>query len=271
MSDAVIFKELPATFPERDKFKKPSIVSSLVFHGLMIVALLLVPMLVHESISEHELLISLVSPLPPPPGPPVSAPPKAEPAAPAAAPKRAVKPVEMPAPEALVMPTEIPKEIARIIEDPIEIPTGVVGGIPGGIPGGAMDSALSHLLSSSAAMVSAPPPPAPPPPPPPPVVAKASPVRVGGMIREPRLVKIVNPIYPKLAAKARVVGTVVLEATLSTDGSVEEIRVVSGHMLLVEAAIECVRQWKYEPTLLNGTPIPIILTAKVTFAYRPVS
>jgi protein TonB len=270
MSDAVIFKELPATFPEQDKFKKPSIISSLVFHGLMIVALLLVPMLVHESISEHELWISLVSPLPPPPGPPVSAPPKMEAAAPAAA-KKVVKSVEMPAPEALVMPTEIPKDIARIIEEPVEIPAGIAGGVPGGVPGGAMSGALGHLLSSSAAMVSAPPPPAPPPPPPPAVVAKPAPVRVGGLIREPKLVKMVNPVYPVLAAKARVVGTVVLEATLSTEGTVEEIRVVSGHMLLVEAAIDCVRQWRYEPTLLNGNPIPIILTAKVTFAYRPVS
>jgi protein TonB len=148
----------------------------------------------------------------------------------------------------------------------------VIGGIPGGVPGGAMGNVLGHLLSSSEAMVSAPPPPVPPPPPPPPVaVAKASPVRVGGVIREPRLIKIVNPIYPTLAAKARVTGTVVLEATVAADGTVDEIRVISGHMLLIDAAINCVKQWKYEPTLLNGTPIPIILTAKVTFGYKPVS
>jgi protein TonB len=270
MSDVVIFKELPATFPERDKFKKPSIISSIVFHGLLVVALLLVPMLIQESISENELLISLVSPLPPPPGPPVSAPPKAEAAAPAA--PKPVKPrLDLPAPEALVMPTEIPKEIARIIEDPVEVPTGVIGGIPGGTPGGAMGNVLGHLLSSSAGIVSAPPPPVPPPPPPPVAVAKASPVRVGGVIREPRPVKIINPIYPMLAAKARVTGTVVLEATVSAEGTVDEIRVISGHMLLIDAAINCVKQWKYEPTLLNGTPIPVILTAKVTFGYKPVS
>ena len=66
-------------------------------------------------------------------------------------------------------------------------------------------------------------------------------------------------------------GTVILEATLTAQGTVEEIRVVSGHPLLVEAAIDCVKQWQYEPTYLNGVPVPIILTAKVHFLKAPVS
>jgi protein TonB len=60
-------------------------------------------------------------------------------------------------------------------------------------------------------------------------------------------------------------GTVVLEATVTAQGTVEEIRIVSGHPLLVQAAIDCVKQWQYEPTLLNGVPTPIILTARVHF------
>ena len=66
-------------------------------------------------------------------------------------------------------------------------------------------------------------------------------------------------------------GTVVLEATLTAQGTVDEIRVISGHPLLVQAAIDCVRQWIYEPTYLNGDPVPVILTAKVHFMTAPTS
>jgi protein TonB len=79
------------------------------------------------------------------------------------------------------------------------------------------------------------------------------------------------PVYPALASRARVSGTVILEATLTAQGTVEEIRVLSGHPLLVQAAIDCVKQWQYEPTYLNGAPVPIILTAKVHFLKAPIS
>jgi protein TonB len=82
---------------------------------------------------------------------------------------------------------------------------------------------------------------------------------------------VVPPIYPPLASKARVSGTVVLEATLTAQGVVDQIRVVSGHPLLTEAAIDAVKQWQYEPTLLNGVPVPVILTARVHFNSAPLS
>ena len=128
------------------------------------------------------------------------------------------------------------------------------------------------VLASNAA-VPAPPALAPPPPPPPPpkVVAPAAPVRVGGMVKEPRPIKVVPPVYPPLASKARVSGTVVLEATLTAQGTVEQIKVMSGHPLLIDAAIECVKQWVYEPTYLNGEPVAVILTAKVNFLRAPIS
>jgi protein TonB len=66
-------------------------------------------------------------------------------------------------------------------------------------------------------------------------------------------------------------GIVILEATLTAEGAVSEIRVVSGHPLLTDAAIHCVRQWRYEPTLLNGAPIAVILTARVHFDRAPIS
>jgi protein TonB len=266
----IIFKDLPATFPEKDKYKKPSVIGSLFFHGFLILMVLIVPLLLPQSISERELLVTLVSPLGPPPPPP---PPSIE--MPVAVMPQVAKPQVRPVtPEALVMPTTIPKEIAKLVEEPIAPPTGVIGGVPGGIPGGMIGGVLGGILAANANSVALPalaPPPPPPPPPPPKVTAPAEPVRVGGNVREPRPIKMVPPIYPTLASKARVSGIVILEATLTAQGTVEEIHVISGHPLLVEAAITCVKQWQYEPTMLNGVPVSVILTAKVRFERAPLS
>jgi protein TonB len=83
--------------------------------------------------------------------------------------------------------------------------------------------------------------------------------------------KLVPPKYPPLASKAHVQGKVVLEATLKEDGTVDAIKVISGHPLLVNAAIDCVKLWRYEPSLLNGQPVAVILTAIVTFNQSPLS
>jgi protein TonB len=264
MNAPVIFKDLPATFPERDRFRKPSIVSSIVFHGILLLILLIVPVLLHETIAERRLITMLASPIPPPPAPP---PPPAE--LPASVPARTVGIAESePAAGAMVMPTAVPREIARMIDEPMVNPSGAFG-VAGGIPGGVAGGVLGGVLSDWAKVQPAEPLPPPPPPVPPPVVAPPSkPVRVGGDMREPRLLKIVPPIYPKLASQARVAGTVVLEATLMPDGTVQEIRVISGHPLLVQAAIDSVKQWRYEPTMLNGAPVSVILTATVHFRSR---
>jgi protein TonB len=96
-------------------------------------------------------------------------------------------------------------------------------------------------------------------------------VRVGGEVREPRIVRGTSPAYPVLAKKARLGGTVVLEFIINEEGVVNSIKTISGHPVLAEAAIEAVRQWVYEPTLLNGVPIPVISTATITFELRPNS
>jgi protein TonB len=268
MTDAIIFKDLPATFPEKDQYKKPSVVGSVIFHGLLILIVIVIPLLLPQSIPQRELLISLVSPIGPPPPPP---PPPVELPAAVPPPKAVEIPVRPVAPDVLIAPTAIPREIAKLIEEPVAAPVGVIGGVPGGMPGGMVGGVLGGLLSSNPAAVPAIAPPPPPPPPPPKAAAPAEPVRVGGMVKEPRPVKMVPPVYPPLASKARVSGLVVLEATLTAQGTVEEIKVISGHPLLVEAAINCVRQWQYEPTYLNGVPVPVILTAKVHFVQAPIS
>src|SRR5262245_54904583 len=267
LESASIFKDLPATFPEKDKYRKPSVIGSVIFHGLLILMVLLIPLLLPQSISEHQLLITLVSPIGPPPPPP----PAVE--LPVTAVPQKARPEVRPAAPALVMPAAIPKDIVKIVEEPAAPPIAVVGGVPGGIPGGVVGGVLGGILSSNASANAQAV--APPPPPPPPVMAKVTapsePVRVGGNVREPRALKMVPPIYPQLASRARVAGTVVLEATITEQGTVEEIRVISGHPLLIEAAIACVKQWQYEPTLLNGIPVAVILTAKVRFDRAPIS
>lgn len=262
MDAPVMFRDLPATFPEKDQYKKRSILSSVIFHGALILMVIVIPLLMPQSISERELLITLVSPLGPPPAP---APPPPPVEVVAAAPPKIEKQIQVPA-DTLVMPTAIPKEIAHIVEDPIAPSSGVIGGVPGGVARGVVGGILGGVLASNTPAAAPPPPP-----PPPPKVVPTEPVRVGGMVQEPRLLKLVPPVYPVLASKARISGTVILEATLTVDGTVDQIKVVSGHPLLIEAAIDCVKQWRYEPTLLNGIPVAVILTAKVHFNQRIIS
>src|SRR5262249_15437009 len=123
---------------------------------------------------------------------------------------------------------------------------GVVGGVAGGIVGG---------------LAEAPPPPPPPPPP-------AAPVRVGGNIKTPTQVKKVNPVYPAIAQSARVQGVVIIEATIGPTGAVQDAKVLRSIPLLDQAALDAVKQWVYTPTLLNGVPVPVIMTVTVNFTLQ---
>jgi len=91
-------------------------------------------------------------------------------------------------------------------------------------------------------------------------------MRVGGAIHAPRRITNVNPIYPAIAQNARVQGVVIIEATIGTTGEVKDARVLRSIPLLDQAALDAVKQWRYEPTLLNGTAVPIIMTVTVNFA-----
>ena len=103
-------------------------------------------------------------------------------------------------------------------------------------------------------------------PPPPPTPAKpAAPLRVGGSIRPPQKVHDVSPVYPALAIAARKDGIVILEAEIGEDGRVRNTRVLRSIPLLDEAAVDAVRQWRFTPTLLNGQPVPIVMTVTVAF------
>lgn len=92
-----------------------------------------------------------------------------------------------------------------------------------------------------------------------------TPVRIGGGIKPPMKVRDVKPVYPPVAQSARVQGIVIAEITIDENGDVADARILRGQPLLNDAAIEAVRQWKYTPTLLNGSPVPVIMTVTVTF------
>ena len=128
---------------------------------------------------------------------------------------------------------------------------GVPGGVPGGLPNGVVGS--PGLVPD----VPLPPPPLP-----------TRPLPVGGRIKEPKKVRHVPPVYPAMAQQAHVQGIVIIEAIIGTDGHVKEARVLRSKPLLDQAALEAVKQWVFTPSLLNGVPVPVIMTVTVNFTLR---
>jgi TonB family protein len=129
---------------------------------------------------------------------------------------------------------------------------GVAGGVPGAVSGGVSGGVEGGVVGGL--------PDAPPLPPPP-----QAPVRVGGNIRPPTRIVDVKPVYPEIAQSARVQGVVIIEATIGQDGKVTAAKVLRSIPLLDQAAIDAVLQWEFTPTLLNGNPVPVIMTTTVNF------
>jgi protein TonB len=94
---------------------------------------------------------------------------------------------------------------------------------------------------------------------------KMAPVRIGGQIKAPTKIKDVKPVYPAIAQSARVAGVVTIGATIGPDGKVTDAKVVRSIPLLDQAALDAVRQWEYTPTLLNGVPVPVLVTVTINF------
>ena len=115
--------------------------------------------------------------------------------------------------------------------------------------------------------------PEPPEPPPPPTPAARqprhddqTPVRVASTVLQGKAAERRTPAYPRLAVIARIEGPVSVEVVISPEGRVEAARAVSGHPLLKPAAIEAARGWRFQPTLLNGTPVRV--TGIITFVFK---
>lgn len=159
----------------------------------------------------------------------------------------------------LVAPTVIPKNVAEIKEAPLPNDAdgigGVPGGVPGGVAGGSMGGVIGGVIGGARTSIVAPP-----------AAPKVKePIRVGGRVREPQVIKRVEPNYPSLAKQTHLQGTVIIDAILDENGNVVEMKVVSGHPLLIQSALQAVQQWKYKPTYLNDVPVPVQLNVTVTF------
>ena len=131
-----------------------------------------------------------------------------------------------------------------------------MGGVPGGVAGGELGGALGGAFGGTG--TAAPPPSSHPQP-------TKRVVRAGSLIKPPRQTYYIDPEYPPLARQTRISGTVVIDAVIDERGNVVQASVVSGHPLLIAAALRAVQQWKYEPTSLNGQPISVELQVFVSF------
>jgi periplasmic protein TonB len=220
---------------------------SFFFQCLLIGVLLIVPMMFTEALPTQQLLTFLVAPPPPPPPPP---------AAQAAAVIRQVQSDVLTSGQ-LRTPSRIPQQVQMIREEeapPMLSTGGVVGGVPGGVPGGQLGGVIGGIVgqTSNLAIV-------------PKLAMPARPIRVSRGVTEGLLLRKVAPEYPMIARQGRIQGQVLLSAIISKTGDIEHLILISGHPLLVPAAIEAVKQWHYRPYLLNGEPVDVETTISVMF------
>ena len=220
--------------------------AAMVGHLVLVAAVVSVPLLGEAPLPEAgggvKVFFATPLELPPPPPPP-----------PPPAMRVAVRtPVaEQPEPRSFVAPVETPEEIAFDLGLDLGVALGVEGGMSGGVAGGVPGGVVGGVVGGL--------PEAPPPAP------TLQAVRVGGRIQEPKRIKGAAPKYPEAARMARLQGVVILECLISPRGTVAEVTIVQGQPLLEEAAVDAVRQWVYSPTLMDGVPVPVLMTVTVRF------
>ncbi|MGH9404522.1 MAG: energy transducer TonB [Terriglobia bacterium] len=234
------------TFTDRPS-RRPSALGAsrwILAYGIELAAvgvLLVYPLISTNALPKTQRVNFLAAPAPP------AAPPAATPTSP---PAHRVSLMEL-----LRAPTVIPRSIKQIKEQP-EPPSynGFSAAVPGAVPHGApwSEAVIGPIKT-------------PPPPPPPHEPIPAPRIRVGGSVEAARAIYRPMPAYPALARIARVEGLVRLEAVIGKDGAIENLRVVSGHPLLIAAALNAVKQWRYEPTLLDGAPVEVVTEIDVNF------
>jgi periplasmic protein TonB len=218
---------------------------SFILQVALIGILVLIPLLFTEALPKTQLMTFLVAPPPPPPPPP-----------PAAAPVKVVKQIQTDIINGqLRTPTKIPEKVQMIKEEeappPMSSMAGVVGGVPGGVPGGQMGGVIGGIISSTPVAV--------------PKVAAPQRVRVSQGVTQGLLIRKIQPNYPPLARQARIQGSVLLQAVISKEGAIENLRLISGHPMLAPAALEAVKQWRYKPYILNGEPVEVETQITVNF------
>jgi periplasmic protein TonB len=241
-----MFDEMVVSSPSGKKTNKPwTVALSMLFQVGFLAVLILIPLIYTEALPKTMMATLLVAPPPPPPPPP---PPIAQ--------VVHVKPqVHLMDAGKLVTPKVIPKEIKIIKEDAPDMSSmGAVGGVAGGVAGGQMGGVIGGVIGG---VGGAPPPPKP---------VQQGRIKQGGNVQAAKLVNKVQPNYPPLARQTRISGTVRLHAIIAKNGTVEQLEVMSGHPLLVQAALDAVKQWRYQPTQLNGEPVEVDTTIDVIFS-----
>ncbi len=232
-----MFDQLVISSAHANKTHKPwTVALSATVQAVIVGILILIPLIYTEALPKGFMNTFLVAPAPPPPPPPPAAP---------------VKPIARPrivTPPRMVAPTVIPKTIQVIKDEAPDVGVGVEGGV--GVPGGVAGGVLGGIIGGA------------PPPPPKPTQTR---IRVGGNVAAAKLTHQVQPIYPQIAKTAHVSGTVLLHAIIAKDGTIQELQYVSGPPLLMRAAMDAVREWRYSPTLLNGEPVEVDTTIQVVF------
>jgi len=224
--------------------------TSVLVNVLAVCAMLLVPLMFTEELPKAQLLTFLIAPPPPPPPPPPAA----------QEVRRVVRQIETDVLNngQLRTPSKIPRKIEMIKEEeappPMPASGGVVGGVPGGIPGGQMGGVIGSVISATNVAAV-------------PRFVPATPqrIRISGGVTKGLLIQRIEPTYPILARSARVQGDVVLSAIIDIHGQITNLQLVSGHPMLVPAALTAVKQWRYKPYLLNGQPVEVETTITVIF------
>jgi len=176
--------------------------------------------------------------------------PASKPAAPSKTPQT---PAGSSTPRKLTLRAPMPAKMAVSGEEP---PPLVVGEVPGGVPGNQASGALGGIVSRGGLT-------------PTPLPPKAhSPGAAGGRVQPARLLSRVLPVYPTAAKQARIEGDVTLQADVDTAGNVFRTKVVSGPLPLQQAAMDALRQWKYEPSRLNDEPVATQVLVVIKFRIR---
>lgn len=243
-----MFEEMVVSTTMKKTNKPWTIALSMIFQVFFLAILILIPLIYTEALPKTLMSSILLAPPPPPPPPPPPAPAQVVHIKPVAHLMEAGK---------LVAPKVIPKDV-KIIKEEEQPPDmgmgGVAGGVPGGVAGGSMGGVIGGVIGGAGTAA---------PPPPKPTVTRT---RVGGAVQAAKLVNRVQPVYPPLARQTRISGTVKLHAIIGKDGAVTQLQVVSGHPLLVQSALDAVKQWRYQPTLLNGEPVEVDTEIDVIFS-----
>jgi protein TonB len=213
--------------------------ASFAAQALAIAGLLVLPFFYTQAMPRLGLLGSVIAPVPPP--------------APGGARAARSQVVSNVAGHLLLPPTRIPRTIPTSDEGDAsvsELPAGP--GVPGSNDdhpgGGSVLDAIGPAPNS-----------------PMPLAPSVRPPRVSHVM-EGNLIRRVQPEYPALAKQARIQGTVVLRAVIDREGIIQDLQVISGHPLLVQAALNAVRQWRYRPYYLNDQPVEVETQVTVNFS-----